>query len=406
MMTSTFHRRTVNGKRMRPAFDPAASRLALERAKAALPLWEIWARLGLPNPPHRDGSCRCPWREDRTPSFSIGKGGTVWHDFTEGEGGDAVAFIMRATGCDVAAAIRQLLDFAGMGDARAAGPRHISAFLTPLPVAPRAPEPPAEKKPLPEHRAPTAGELATLCRGRGLGPSIAGLEIMARRGSLHVAPEVFEKDAAGNPCRVPACLFTDDARRCAMLRRCDGKPWECIGGRKSRTWSGEEGGSRWPVGAHLLAGTHADARLVIVTEGAPDLCAGHVLLHDLFAERPDLARAVVIVGMVSASVGMHPEALPLFAGRRVLIVPHADAKPDGSNPGESAARRWAAQLTAAGASVSIFRLRPYLPPEGKDLCDAAAHAFACEPPHDDAGEEPPALTLSRHLFAGITGTPA
>lgn len=404
MTTPTFRRRTVNKNRMRPAFDPAASRLALERAKGAVSIFTAWAALGLPKPPTRDGVYDAPWASNHG-SLSIFKGGTAWYDHAAGEGGSVVDFIVRATGCDAAAAIRQLLDFAGMGDARAAGPRHISAFLTPLPVAPRAPESPAEKKPLPEHRAPTVGELAALCRMRGLGPVWAGLEIMVRRGLLHVAPEVFEKDAAGEPCRVPAYLITDDARRCAMLRRCDGKPWACIGGKKSRTWAGEEGGSRWPVGCDLLAGIHADARLVVMVEGAPDLCAAHTLLFDLFAERPDLARAVVIVGMVSASPWVHPDALPLFDGRRVLIVPHADAKPDGSSPGESAARRWAAQLTAAGASVSIFRLRSYLPPAGKDLCDAAAHAFACEPPHDDAGEEPPALTLSRHLFAGITGNP-
>jgi hypothetical protein len=60
----------------------------LARAKDALTIFRLWEAAALPGPvPQHDGMYRSPFREERTPSFSITKGGRVWCDF----GGDAAA---------------------------------------------------------------------------------------------------------------------------------------------------------------------------------------------------------------------------------------------------------------------------------------------------------------------------
>jgi hypothetical protein len=75
--------------------------------------------------------------------------------------------------------------------------------------------------------------------------------------------------------------------------------------------------------------------------------------------------------MLGRSCRIEAEALKLFAGRHVRIVPHRD--PD--RGGFEAAERWAGQLREAGVSVDFYIL-----PEGlrrrdgdsaKDLCDFA-----------------------------------
>jgi hypothetical protein len=405
--TGAFNRAPVNGNRIRPTFD-ASDRSRIEEAKNRVPIAGAWIALGCPGTPPKDGgNSRSPFRDGDNPAaFGIKSCGCLWNDRVEGVGGDVVTFIEKVMRCTRGEAIRTLYRIAGMDAPQGRAAPQWPVAPPPAPVAKVAP-PPVKKWPLPALRSPTPGELAALCRLRGLGPTWAGLETMVSRGLLFTAPEAYEKDAAGHPRRVPAFIFTDDARRHAMMRRTDGKPWAGIEGAKSKAWVKETGGGHadWPIGAHLLTASHADARLVVMVEGAPDFAAAHCLLWDLFSERPDLTRAVVIVAMYSSGAGIHTEALTLFAGRRVVIVPDCDGinPATGKDPGEDAAQKWAAQLHATGAHVSFFRLQGYLPPGGKDLNDAAAHAFACEPGHDDDATEPHPLTLSTHLFAALTG---
>src|ERR1700687_5494985 len=42
---------------------------------------------------------RCPFHEDRNPSFAIRPGPTTWHCFGGGEHGDAISLLMRIKGC-------------------------------------------------------------------------------------------------------------------------------------------------------------------------------------------------------------------------------------------------------------------------------------------------------------------
>jgi hypothetical protein len=66
------------------AFEPNDD---LQRAKEALTVLQLWEYAGLPLPDTgRDGKYKSPFRDERTPSFSISAGGKVWCDFGGGPG--------------------------------------------------------------------------------------------------------------------------------------------------------------------------------------------------------------------------------------------------------------------------------------------------------------------------------
>lgn len=52
---------------------------------------DAWRDLGLPGEPGK--SCRSPWRDDRTPSFSIFDDGRKFKDHATGESGDVFEFV-------------------------------------------------------------------------------------------------------------------------------------------------------------------------------------------------------------------------------------------------------------------------------------------------------------------------
>lgn len=58
--------------------------------------------------------CRSPFRNERTPSFSISPDKQVWYDFGASEGGDVIRFIEKAENVSFQEAIEMLADMAGM----------------------------------------------------------------------------------------------------------------------------------------------------------------------------------------------------------------------------------------------------------------------------------------------------
>ena len=107
--------------------------------------------------------------------------------------------------------------------------------------------------------------------------------------------------------------------------------------------------------------------IAILTEGGPDLLAAfHFLILG------DCDSKVTAVAMLGAGNNIHPEALPLFAGKRVRIIPHLDkAGAKGRRAGMDPAVRWQRQLRGAGAETEIVSLWKWLLGTGKDLNDAA-----------------------------------
>jgi hypothetical protein len=115
--------------------------IPLEEAKARLTIPILWKRLGLPGESAK--SCRSPFREDRSPSFSVFADGQAFFDFGRGEGGDQIPFLAQALGISKEEAFFKFLEMAGPSQSydprrqpKAARPQKVSEQLVstgPLP---------------------------------------------------------------------------------------------------------------------------------------------------------------------------------------------------------------------------------------------------------------------------------
>jgi hypothetical protein len=106
----------------------------------------------------------------------------------------------------------------------------------------------------------------------------------------------------------------------------------------------------WPVGLSV-ANRFPDLPLILV-EGTGDFVAA----YDQVAATHWNA---VPIAMFGASQKIHPGALPLIAGRTVLIIEQHDPA------GQRAASTWAEQLTSVGSPVTTWQV----PEPGADLND-------------------------------------
>ena len=308
---------------------------ALEEAKAALNVAEAWHRLGLPGQPSI--SCRSPFREDRSPSFSVYEDGHRFKDHSTGQTGDVADFVAEALRVSLSDAARWLLDQAGSRTAARAWPR----IRTVAQAKPTSPEP---RKPLalPKMDKGTIAELAQLRRQRGF-EHFGGLQILLDRAQLRFAT------MADGAEQVRCWIITDASRRNAQARRLDGLSWQSLRGTpKAKTLPGSQ--AAWPIGASRIEKSDT----VLFTEGTPDLLAAAT-----FATF-DFKGYWEAVAMIGAGLSIHTNALPLFAGKTVFLFVHHDSA------GIAAARRWHGQLTKAGATVTALCSET----EGRDLCDA------------------------------------
>lgn len=309
----------------------------LEALKGRIFIPEVWHRLGFAGTPAT--TCRCPWRDDRNPSFSIHDDGRRWKDFSTDESGDVIDFIARAGGIDLAEATRRFIAMDGASAVVAARTR---------------PAPTTSELRLPALRSATAAELRAVAESRRIDTEAV---ILAHGlGTLRF----------GDVCSSPCWILTDDAGKIAEARRVDGKPFPPIGElpeRKAHTLKGSR--KSWPVGVAVLR-EMPEVRTLLLVEGGPDYLAA---LH--FANRRERWNVLPIAMLGrGAGVAIDAEALRLMAGRRVRIYPHADA--DGG--GKASAEKWAAQLHGFRCQVDFFEFDNLTRRDGcpvKDLNDAA-----------------------------------
>ncbi len=199
-----------------------------------------------------------------------------------------------------------------------------------------------------------ASHFLTLAKLRGL--SVESVEVSSERGLLRFG------EYRGHV----AWFVLDKSRLVAQARRLDGEPW--AQGVKAWTLPGSK--AAWPVGILEAAAFP----MVALCEGGPDLLAA---FHFIQAE--DRAGEVAPVAMLGAKARIHPEALPMFAGKRVRIYRHTDAA------GDKAVDQWTSQLTAAGADVDAFALDGLTRADGQpvndlnDLAQISADDFAAHP---------------------------
>jgi hypothetical protein len=197
---------------------------------------------------------------------------------------------------------------------------------------------------LPPLRPGTPPDFEALASLRGL--FAEGLSVASARGLLRFAQ--YRGHAAW--------LILDGSRRVAQARRMDGKAW--AEGVKAWTLAGSR--AAWPVGI----GEAVSFSAIAFCEGGPDLLAAHG-----FIVAEGRGADCAAVAMLGGCARVHPDALPLFAGKRVRLFPHLD------ETGQQAADRWAKQLADAGATVDAFSFVGLRRTDGapvKDLCDLAA----------------------------------
>jgi hypothetical protein len=192
--------------------------------------------------------------------------------------------------------------------------------------------------------AGTEAEQSALAALRGL--SVAAVTLASARGLLHFGEFRGQR----------AWFILDASRRVIQARRLDGQKWTA----NAKAWNLAGSQAAWPVGL----GEAENFPAIALCEGGPDLLAA---CHFMHCENRETNCAPVV--MLGGCARIHPDALPMFAGRRVRIFRHSDPT------GENAADRWAAQLAKTGATVDAFRLDGLRRADGQpvnDLNDLAA----------------------------------
>lgn len=315
---------------------------AITRAKIALPLPDLWRKLGWPGEPKK--SCRRPYApEDTRDSASVfqkASGQWCFHDFKAGETCDEIGLLAQVESLSNGDACRRFLALAGIkGDTP----------YTPAPAATSKPSPPPDVKP---ERKPFIGTLREL--GREECEAIA-----ASRGLLLDAVMLAACEGLlwhGERLGCASWVLTDSERWNAQFRRFDASPYVLSDGREVKTLGVKGGWAAWPLGIPaLISGSY---RRAVIVEGLPDaLAAFQVLLET------GCAASCAVLCMTGAGLRIPLDCLPFFAGVNVRIFCDADES------GRRAALRWEGQLREAGAACDAFDLSGLIRGDGKPVKD-------------------------------------
>lgn len=332
---------------------------------------------------------RCPFHAERTASFTVNAEAGTAHCFGCGWHGDEFAFFAALEGLDLRAqfgeVLKRMAGLCGMGPMPENWkPKERKRIELP---------PPAQKvirwPRLLRLSDATCEELAAL---RGLDAASvraacdAGLVwgcmvgVLAKphpgeRGRVYGEEAVRAKESRLEEL-VRSWVVYDGAEKVMQFRRLDGEKWKTYN-RETRQKepafkSDTLGNSKWPMGANLIGGR----RCVALVEGAPDMLAAY-----RFLRTAGRLQDVAVVEAISASVRLHPDALPFFEGKRVRIFAHMD-KEDGKGrrAGWEAAGKWETELTEAGGEVDTWDFSDLRRADGEpvgDLNDAACGDEEC-----------------------------
>jgi CHC2 zinc finger len=318
-------------------------RTRIEEAKARITIPVLWRMFNLRGDP--GSPCRSPFREDRSPSFSVCYEGRGWKDHATAEGGDAIDFLAKIKGISREEAFVSFLELVDKdigsykhqanstldADQRLTSERKTHKILT-----------------LEGIERCSVGDLYQIAKLRFI--PLVGLRLAHERKLLFMYTD---------PYQGRCWLITDDARRNAIYRRLDGKRFhyrevteDKKEGPKSKTFLHSE--ANWPIGIAQASSFPT----IALCEGAPDFLAAFWLAYAGAGEQ-----WVAPVCMTGASCSIHPDALSIFRGKRVRIFGHADER------GKEAMGRWAEQLRAVQAEVDGFFFEGLLKADGSPIED-------------------------------------
>lgn len=323
----------------------------IQDAKQALPMPDLWRKLGWPGEPTK--SCRRPYSpedsRDKGSVFQHQSGAWLFHDFVSGENFDEVALLARVEGIDNSDACRRFVEFSGVKDRK-----RIQSSPMPQAAADSGTMPIKPEICRPRVR-PTIGKLEPL--------TLDDVErVAALRGIDSMAVQLAAAEGflwKGEKLGHESWVITDTSRWNAQFRRFDGLPYYLGAiGKEVKTLGVKGGWAAWPVGISAIFGFKRRFHRVIIVEGMPDMLAG----FQVIAETGFMAEATVIC-MTGSSMLVPDICLPFFNGIRVRIFADAD------NAGQSAAFRWHKQLAAVGAVVDAFDLTGLLRADGQPVKD-------------------------------------
>lgn len=300
-------------------------------ARERFTIADLWSTFGFEGTPR--SSCRSPFREDRSASFSIFDSGRAWHDHATGEGGDVIEFIRVALDTDHRG-VRAWLSQHLSGNTAPACRVKVPSMSHKRPDEPRSIQWPSEI------REGTAADLQALCEARGISYAAAW--------TLTEAGVVRFTEIDNHPCMI----VSDREERAAEIRRLDGTLFP----NSSKAFPLRGVTKSWLVGAELLRRESADAAVMIV-EGATDLLTAVDLL--VRYRKAGGFRDWVPVALLGAGCrNLDAACAALIRGRHVRLVPDGDAA------GAQMARHWTKLLRSIGCKVDIVEM-----PQGTDLSD-------------------------------------
>lgn len=298
---------------------PAQTGLTLEELRTRCPLPVLMHRMGLAK--HAKASSCSPFRPDKNASWGIFQRDDrwFWKDHGTAESGDEIDFIIRARRSKPPHAFG---DAIGYWEAQAEKkPTGILSLELPPPEPQQKPDA-SRFLPGSDHQLGRLAKLRNIDTRGILAAHLAGQLVFGN----FIGHEVFGvRDSSGYMLEI---------------RRLDGLPFPAVGSlaeRKSHALKGSR--KNWPVGIADIG----DKPMVLMVEGLPDFLAAFEIVV-----REDALSRVAPVAMLSAASSIAPDALPLFKGRHVRIVPHAD------QAGRAAGVRWKRQLLDAGATKVDF----------------------------------------------------
>ena len=322
---------------------------AIALCKQRLPLPDLLVRLGLFQNPPSPGSHPCPLhRERKGAAFSMHRPKGAWLWKCHGKcaaSGDEISLLRFVEGTNNRSAIQRYKELCGApGGGRPAARKLL--WKSPSTLHPLS-HPMIQ---LPERlHSGVYADHEKVAQLRGV--PISTITHMTRKGFI----------AFGVVCGAPSWIVLDAARKIAEARTLAGGLYPAAHGlseRKTHTLKGSQ--KNWPLG--LTEGTEP----ILLVEGSGDFVAAHYFCS--FTRRS--LNPWSPVALLGASVKtIHPEAVPLISGRRVRIVPHADAA------GAKAGLHWAGLLKKVGCRVDGFDLRNLTKADGspvKDLNDCTA----------------------------------